>query len=1250
MLTQQKCLIDDIAKKISNAYKILSSFDFETPACVPLSQSRLSNLIRDFDDSLLKVLEGIRQLLLLTKSSYPFLTLKRDILRDTIVIIESCETRIASVSKGVSKITSFIVFRAEHLHEVENCKTIIDEVIQDLKQSMSTCHDNNILDSNVFAPTLLVLQEASKFVSKFNQITNEPKTEALKNVFLENCFNALSALTETSLLAAQAIHKYSDHKHEKSVKTESEEASDQNEKGIWDIHRTVVEEWNEIQLDRLMNMLENTVSHVISLSDQNSMDKNQCSAYFNMTSDTCSFLLQFIELCRTRLHELILFHRSSGKLIYILLRIYRNLVAKGYCADDVEDGEGNGEGEISNMKFEDDVEGTGMGEGDGKNDVSDQIENEEQLLGLKNEEDTNQESKDNENKEIDEEEAEKGMEMEGNFDGDMFDVPEPDKNEEKEEGEEEELDREMGDGSDPNENIVDEKMWDESEDEEDDTNQREEKFEKDSKMKDSEVMEDEMRTRDEDESPNGKKDEQDPTSSQQENDNVIDKESEEEKREDEKDDNFNDDTEDKYEENAGVDVRDERMDNEGDADDQDENDDMSLDDNLNLDGVDAEENDEEDGESNFKDEQNIEDETKDDGDDDTVDNDEDSKEADDNADPDEGVDALNPSSGNAVDDNGNEDDQSLSEDIPSDSEEPVTKTSDLPQREEQEVHGVSALEGKSNIMDNDKDDEDDELGQNDDGPGEGEDEKVDMRDKEETPNSSNQNETGDGEWNRSSSESKTQEHQNKRGSVAPNPFDNPGDAEKFWHDKLNMVNKDEENTDKTDKDEDDQNGKDDANTNGTFEFTQGNETTTTQVLGDVTEEEAINIEKDKNVNEDKNVPENEDFSETLESETKKEEETSKSDRQTKSSTHEQNFEKLMDKDSLNEDENINIESMSVTDDIIEHNLEDDIDDYEPQNKIVTDLEQLHVNDGSLEANLDDSKQMRVFEKVLNNIGQNDRTRWAQINAETNSIARRLCEKLRLVMEPLVATKLQGDYRTGKRINMKRVISYIASGFRKDKIWLRRTKPAKRDYRVLLAVDNSESMQKSGAGDMALHALATLANGMSQLEIGELGVASFGEDMKLLHPFERPWINESGVNVMNNLTFNEKRTRIALCVEHSFFALENASNSSTSQQLVFILSDGRIERDNRSELRRLIREMTERNILVVMIVVEGKGKGKKDSILYTKEVTFEKGKPRVKQFMDDYPFAYYLILEDMSSLPEVLGDALRQWFEMLSHQI
>lgn len=38
-----------------------------------------------------------------------------------------------------------------------------------------------------------------------------------------------------------------------------------------------------------------------------------------------------------------------------------------------------------------------------------------------------------------------------------------------------------------------------------------------------------------------------------------------------------------------------------------------------------------------------------------------------------------------------------------------------------------------------------------------------------------------------------------------------------------------------------------------------------------------------------------------------------------------------------------------------------------------------------------------------------------------------------------------------------IIPYLASQFRKDKIWMRRTQPNQRDYRILIGVDNSSSM-------------------------------------------------------------------------------------------------------------------------------------------------------------------------------------------------
>lgn len=136
--------------------------------------------------------------------------------------------------------------------------------------------------------------------------------------------------------------------------------------------------------------------------------------------------------------------------------------------------------------------------------------------------------------------------------------------------------------------------------------------------------------------------------------------------------------------------------------------------------------------------------------------------------------------------------------------------------------------------------------------------------------------------------------------------------------------------------------------------------------------------------------------------------------------------------------------------------------------------------------------------------------WAKNRFATEGQAVRLCEQLRLILEPTLATRLQGDYRTGKRINMRRVISYVASGFRKDKIWLRRTKPAKREYQVMLMIDNSSSM--GAAGPIALAALATMSTALTRLEVGELAVVSFSDRVELVHPFGQPFSDETGAKV------------------------------------------------------------------------------------------------------------------------------------------
>lgn len=73
--------------------------------------------------------------------------------------------------------------------------------------------------------------------------------------------------------------------------------------------------------------------------------------------------------------------------------------------------------------------------------------------------------------------------------------------------------------------------------------------------------------------------------------------------------------------------------------------------------------------------------------------------------------------------------------------------------------------------------------------------------------------------------------------------------------------------------------------------------------------------------------------------------------------------------------------------------------------------------------------------------------WARFEALTAPLASELCEQLRLILEPTLAARMQGDYRTGKRLNTRKIIPYLASEFRRDKIWLRRSKPSVRRYQA-----------------------------------------------------------------------------------------------------------------------------------------------------------------------------------------------------------
>ena len=98
--------------------------------------------------------------------------------------------------------------------------------------------------------------------------------------------------------------------------------------------------------------------------------------------------------------------------------------------------------------------------------------------------------------------------------------------------------------------------------------------------------------------------------------------------------------------------------------------------------------------------------------------------------------------------------------------------------------------------------------------------------------------------------------------------------------------------------------------------------------------------------------------------------------------------------------------------------------------------------------------------------------------------------------------------------MKKVISFIASHYRNDKIWLRRTMPSKRDYKILLAIDDTLSMSQGGLGFFSLEAMSTIVEALHRLEVGKVAIAAIRDRMNLLQSFEEPISNERNAFVVS----------------------------------------------------------------------------------------------------------------------------------------
>lgn len=99
---------------------------------------------------------------------------------------------------------------------------------------------------------------------------------------------------------------------------------------------------------------------------------------------------------------------------------------------------------------------------------------------------------------------------------------------------------------------------------------------------------------------------------------------------------------------------------------------------------------------------------------------------------------------------------------------------------------------------------------------------------------------------------------------------------------------------------------------------------------------------------------------------------------------------------------------------------------------------------------------------------------------------------------------------------------------------------------------------------------------------------FGEEVKLLHPFEQPFSDAAGARIIDKFSFEDEQPDAVLKLMSSVVPmLEHARNGATgggdNVQIVFVISDAVFQ--NPEKVREWVSEAAAKQQLIVFIIVD-----------------------------------------------------------------
>ncbi|KAI9314233.1 hypothetical protein BX666DRAFT_1863084, partial [Dichotomocladium elegans] len=946
-----------------------------------------------------------------------------------------------------------------------------------------------------------------------------------------------------------------------------------------------------------------------------------------LLQQTYPFLQQYILMVEHALGEYLIHHKAMAKMTYGLVNSFTIIISKGFCmpAGAEDDGE---EGDADGL-----TAGTGIGEGEGTKDVSEEIEDEEQVLGTQNEEPHKPENGNSK-------EEKKGIEMENDFEGEMEDIEKDEEDEKKEESDEEEdeeddIDEQIGDVDDMDPDAVDDKMWGDEDAPED----RKDSDKTVDQQGQSEQQESDIVAKEEEGGPEPQRDQE--SKGEQPDEENAEKQGDEQGDEEMEDGDEHEDEEGADEQRAGepmnVDIPEAET--------------LELPDDLNMDGEENEDGDQQ-QEDQFNDPMDM-----DDGKQQLGGEDEDEQ----MGEEEEGEQFQDPL------DQVGQGEKLEEEELPQEEEEMAEATARVEdekneeeaeeEQQQQPDHTGDPEKEKGGNIDEDEEQSDEQKGaQNREQPSmeeqsaenqfgvqgqtgkisaeskgaqQGEDAQADSADadqeKPENKESKGMAEQGSNEVNEDATRDEAEADMNEKKT---NPQRSLGDALEDWRRRLGDVADAEDDSEEEEAEHHQESDEARVNEEHAFEYIKNDDDAhDMQTMGNAAPDQVQDLKLgaiDETTHDEEHhageVDMDEEMPDVDTMPLPEERMQAEGDRETQGAIVSK---RLGEQQAGGEGEGLTVDESLIA--------------HEP-----LDPEQIERMRQELEATVSEWREE-------GRDAHQARDLWQQYENLTHDLAMGLCEQLRLILEPTLATKLKGDYRTGKRLNMKKIIPYIASQFKKDKIWLRRTKPSKRQYQVMISVDDSKSMSESHSVQLAYETLALISKALSQLEVGDISITSFGERVRLLHPFDQPFTSESGANVLQQFTFVQQKTHVKELIESTLSLFENAKTSTNSElwQLQLIISDGICE--DHETLKQLVRRAMDEHIMVIFIVVDNKPE--KDSILKMTNVKYAtvngKLSLQMRPYLETFPFQYFMVLRDINALPEALSDALRQYFSFVA---